>query len=518
MTYRQLEHEVDRLAHGLLRLGFVKGDRLGVWLPNCSQYLVTQLAAAKLGVILANINPAYRLAEAEYALRLVGMKGIIIQPSLRTTNYAEMLATMLPELREADSHPTKRIQSQRLPELRYVINIGAKRLPGVLQYDEDVLGDKHQKPPHVPWRLHQDDDINIQFTSGTTGSPKGVILTHTNILNNGFFVGERLRLTSHDRVCVPVPLYHCFGLVMGNIASFTHGAALIYPTEVFDPEAVLKTVEAEKCTVLHGVPTMFITELNHANFAKYDLSTLRTGIMAGSVCPLETMKEVISRMHLREVTICYGMTETSPVSFQSHTDDPLNLRVETVGRVHPHLHCKVVDEQGNTVPVGVSGELLTKGYSVMRGYWGDPAKTDEVLTWDGWMHTGDLATIDENGYCRIVGRIKDLIIRGGENISPRELEDILFEHPAVQSPSIIGVPDEFYGEQVCAWIILKDGHESTKKLEDDLRQYLRDRVAHYKVPKYILFKKDFPMTASGKIQKFIMTNMTTKELGLKGKK
>ena len=439
-TYQELHARVEAFAAGLVSLGLEQGDRLGIWSPNCAEWVIAQLATARAGIILVNVNPAYRVHELQFALERVGCKALITATSFKGGDYLAMLRSIAPEL---DRAAPGELGSAALPLLRTVIQIGGVS-PGVLAFD-DVPGRADRgslERLRARERLLQfDDPVNIQFTSGTTGAPKGATLTHHNLLNNGFFVGEAQQLTERDRVCIPVPLYHCFGMVMGNLACLTHASAMVYPSEGFDPLAVLDAIAAERCTALYGVPTMFIAELDHAEFSRFDLSSLRTGIMAGSPCPVEVMKRVVSEMHMREVTICYGMTETSPVSFQSAAADPLDRRVSTVGRVHPHVEVKIVDEQGHIVPLGVAGELCTRGYSVMPGYWDDPARTAEAIDGAGWMHTGDLATLDAEGYCNIVGRIKDMVIRGGENIYPREIEEFLHGHPAIQDVQVIGVPD-----------------------------------------------------------------------------
>ena len=502
-TYTELHAAARQLASALLNLGLVKGDRIGIWSHNNAEWVLMQLATAQVGLVLVNINPAYRTSEVEYALNKVGCKAIVSMPEFKTSDYLGMLRELAPEL--AGSAPGK-LQAQRLPELRTVIWIdvagkGADQ-PGMLRFSQlmEMGQSGDQRIGAIAATLKNTDPINIQFTSGTTGFPKGATLTHRNILNNGFFIGECMRLTPEDRLCIPVPLYHCFGMVLGNLACFTHGSTIVYPNDGFDPVTVLEAVQAEKCTGLHGVPTMFIAELDHPRFAEFDLSTLRTGIMAGSPCPIEVMKRVVRDMNLSEITIAYGMTETSPVSCQSDNETPLEKRVSTVGKVQPHLEVKVVDpESGEMVAPGVSGELCTRGYSVMHGYWGDEAKTREAIDDEQWMHTGDLATMDEEGYVNIVGRIKDMVIRGGENIYPREIEEFLYRHPKVQDVQVVGVPDVRYGEELCAWVIIKPGMEL---VEDEVRAFCKGQIAHYKVPRYIRFVDAFPMTVTGKIQKF----------------
>lgn len=514
-SYAELQIRVDQLAAGLHSLGLVAGDRLGIWAPNCWEWLATQYATAKLGVILVNINPAYRRAEIEYALNKVGCKALITIPRLKTSNYLAMLQDSAPELET--SHPGE-LAAERFPTLRSVITLGDETYAGCFRFT-DILQKGALVGPsllaEISAGLQFDDPINIQFTSGTTGAPKGATLTHHNILNNGFFVGEAIKLQSHDKVCAPVPLYHCFGMVMANLACLTHAACVVYPSETFDPLAVLQTVENEKCTALYGVPTMFITMLSHADFKRFNLSSLRTGIMAGSPCPIEVMKQVVSQMHMSEVTIAYGMTETSPVSFQSSTDEPLERRVTTVGRIHPHLEVKIIDNDGRIVSRGVKGEICTRGYSVMHGYWNDPERTADVLDHAGWMHTGDLGIIDDEGYCNIVGRIKDVVIRGGENIYPREIEEFLYKHPQIQDVQVFGVPDLKYGEELCAWVILKPDAELD---EDTLRAFCQGQIAHYKIPRYINFVESFPMTVTGKIQKFVMRDNMISTYGLTAKK
>jgi fatty-acyl-CoA synthase len=510
-TYRELKERVDAFAAGLLALGLKRGDRIGVWSPNNAEWVVTQFATAKAGLILVNINPAYRLAELEYALNKAGCVALITATQFKTSDYLAMLRELAPEL--ATASPGN-LHASRLPGLRLVITIGAENEPGAVRF-EDALGLARDAERHrlaaLAEELQFDDPINIQFTSGTTGFPKGATLSHHNILNNGFFVGQAMRFTEQDRLCIPVPLYHCFGMVLGNLACLTHGAAMVYPSEGFDPLATLTTVEAERCTALHGVPTMFIAEMDHPDFAKFNLSSLRTGIMAGSPCPIEVMKRAIERMHLSEITIAYGMTETSPVSFQCSTDDPIERRVSTVGRILPHVEAKIIDTEDRIVPRGTAGELLTRGYSVMLGYWDDEEKTREAINPAGWMRTGDLATIDAEGYCNIVGRIKDMVIRRGENVYPREIEEFLYHHPKIQDVQVIGVPDARYGEELCAWVRLRDGETATA---EEIRTFCQGQIAHYKVPRYVKFIDGFPMTVTGKIQKFLMRQQTIEELGL----
>ncbi|MFL6715531.1 MAG: AMP-binding protein [Burkholderiaceae bacterium] len=512
-TYREFHEQVNRLAAGLHKLGLSPGDRIGIWSQNCAEWVLTQFATAKAGLVMVNINPAYRRSELEYVLDKVQCSALILSPSFKSSDYIAMLQDVAPEIHHSAPGALK---SARLPHLRHVIRLGADTTPGMLNFDavlESASADDLEQMERIAATLQFDDAVNIQFTSGTTGAPKGATLTHHNILNNGFFIGEAMRLTENDRLCIPVPLYHCFGMVLGNLACVTHGAAMVYPGEGFDAKAVLDTVQSEKCTGLHGVPTMFIAILDHPDFASYDLSGLRTGIMAGSPCPIQVMTRVIEQMHMKEITIAYGMTETSPVSFQSSVDDPVDLRVSTVGRVHPHLEVKIVDAEGRIVPRGEKGELLTRGYSVMLGYWGDEEKTREAIDAARWMHTGDLAVIDDNGFCSIVGRSKDMVIRGGENIYPREVEEYLYRHPKVLDVQCVGVPDPKYGEELCACIILRPGMQADA---DEIKAFCNGQIAHYKIPRYVRFVESFPMTVTGKIQKFMLRKQVATDLGLAG--
>ena len=510
-TYRELVDRAEAFAAGLLALGLQRGERIGIWSLNNAEWVVTQFATAKAGLILVNINPSYRLHELEYALNKVACRALITATRFKSSDYIGMLNQLLPEL--AGSAPGA-LHAAKAPHLRTVIQIGGHD-PGTYAF-EAVAGlagaAERAELARVQPLLQFDDIINIQFTSGTTGNPKGASLTHHNILNNGFFVGEAMKLSERDRLCIPVPLYHCFGMVLGNLACTTHGSTMVYPGEGFDPLTVLETVAAERCTGLHGVPTMFIAELEHPEFARFDLSSLRTGIMAGSPCPIEVMRRAVDRMHLGEITICYGMTETSPVSFQSSASDPLERRVSTVGRIHPHLEVKIIDPEGRIVPRGVPGELCTRGYSVMPGYWDDEARTREAIDPARWMHTGDLATIDAEGFCNIVGRIKDVVIRGGENVYPREVEEFLYTHPAIQDVQVFGVADERYGEEICAWVKLRPGQTLS---EADIQAFCRERIAHQKIPRYVRFVDEFPMTVTGKMQKFIMRETMERELGVR---
>lgn len=510
-SWDQLEQEVDAFAGGLIKLGLGKGDRVGIWSPNRWEWLVTQYATARIGAILVNINPAYRIFELDYALNKVGCAALVTASKFKTSDYVGMLRSLAPEL---DQCAPGELRAQKLPSLRSVILMGEEPSPGMFAFAEVMEKGKivpRGRLDAATAALRPSDPINIQFTSGTTGAPKGATLTHTNIVNNGHFVTAAMNFSKEDRLCIPVPFYHCFGMVMGSLGCVSKGATMVFPGEGFDPTATLRAVEAEKCTALYGVPTMFVAMLDHPDFKSFDLSSLRTGIMAGAPCPIEVMKRVIGSMHMSEVTIAYGMTETSPVSFQSAVDDPLERRVSTVGRVHPHVEVKIVDESGKTLPTGARGELCTRGYSVMSGYWDDAERTAEAIDADGWMHTGDLATIDDEGYCNIVGRVKDMVIRGGENIYPREVEEFLYRHPKVREVQVFGVPDARYGEELCAWIVPLAGQTVT---EEEMRDYCRDQIAHYKVPRYFRFKSELPMTVTGKPQKFIMRDAMIEELDL----
>ena len=505
-TYAELKMRSDAFASGLLALGLEPGDRVGIWAPNCAEWTIAQFATAKAGLILVNINPAYRLSELEHVLRAVGCRALIAAARFKTSDYIAMIRELVPELRNGSGE----LHCARLPELRHVISIAGKH-DGCMSFDGIAERGKqagNKRLESLSASIQMDDAVNIQFTSGTTGLPKGATLSHHNLINNAFFVGEATGIEPGSRVCIPVPLYHCFGMVMGNLGCVTHAATMVYPSESFDPLKTLETVEAERRDVLYGVPTMFIAQLNHPEFARFDLNSLRRGIMAGAPCPIEVMKEVASTMHMSEITIAYGMTETSPVSFQSSRDDPLELRVSTVGRIQPHLEVKIVNREGRVVPRGEPGELCTRGYSVMLGYWNDEARTREAVDSTGWMHTGDLATLDDDGYCRIVGRIKDMVIRGGENIYPREVEEYLYGHPDIQDVQVFGVPDTKYGEELCAWIVSKAGAALD---EEGVRRFCQDRVSHYKIPRYIRFVDSFPSTVTGKVQKFAMRETMVEE-------
>ncbi len=519
-TYAQLRGKVNELAVAMLGFGVNKGDRVGIWSPNNVEWVLTQFATAKIGAILVNINPAYRVQELEYALNQSGVSLLITAKQFKTSDYHWMISELAPEIRKLPTIGRDlEIKAARVPALRRIVTLGKngeRSAPSMLPWERFLeIGTMNASEADLKAReenLDFNDPINIQYTSGTTGFPKGATLTHCGILNNSFFAGEGMKFTPRDRLCIPVPFYHCFGMVLGNLACLTHGATMVLPSDGFSAEIVLATVEEERCTALHGVPTMFIAELDHPNFKRYNLSTLRTGIMAGSPCPVEVMKKVISEMGMREITICYGMTETSPVSFQTRIDDPLELRVSTVGRAHPHVEAKVIDPlSGDTVPRGAAGELCVRGYLVMLMYWNNPTATKEAIDSEGWMHTGDLALMQENGYVNIVGRTKDMISRGGEKIFPREVEDFLYMHPKISDVQVIGVPSKKYGEEVMAWVKLKPGESATA---EELQNYCKDKIAYYKTPTYFKFTDNFPMTVTGKIQKFKMREISTKELGL----
>ncbi len=492
-TYAELDATVDSVARALLAAGIGKGDRVGLWSPNCVEWTHLQYATARTGAILVNLNPAYRAHELAFALEQSGTRLLVSARSFKSSDYVAMVE----EVRE------------RLPGLERVVWIGDPSWEEFVAASDEVPGERLTEREA---ELDPSDPINIQYTSGTTGAPKGATLSHRNILNNGFLVGEGCRFTEDDRLCIPVPFYHCFGMVMGNLGCTTHGACMVIPAPAFEAEATLRAVATERCTALYGVPTMFIAELDHPGFADFDLTSLRTGIMAGSPCPVEVMKRVITDMHMAEVTICYGMTETSPVSTQTGADDTLEQRVGTVGRVHPHVEIKILDpESGEVVARGEPGELCTKGYSVMVGYWEDSERTAEAIDGDAFMHSGDLATMDADGYVNIVGRSKDMIIRGGENVYPREIEEFLYSHPDIADVQVVGVPDDRYGEEIIAWVMLRPGATAT---EDDIREHCRDRIAHFKVPRYVKLADEFPMTVTGKVQKYKLRETAIEELGL----
>ncbi|MEM7301441.1 MAG: AMP-binding protein [Pseudomonadota bacterium] len=508
-SWSELVRKCDDLASGLLALGIGPGDRVGIWSPNRPEWLLTQFATARIGAILVNINPAYRSYELEYALNKSGCTALVLAESFKSSDYVAMLREVAPEL--SSSQPGE-LSSTRLKFLKHAIVTGESKLQGLHRFSDlmTLAGPAHRmRLDELSSNLDPDDPINIQFTSGTTGSPKGATLTHYNIVNNARFVVQTMRFSEAERLCIPVPLYHCFGMVMGVLGCAATGAAMVFPDESFDAKSTLGAVDKERCTALYGVPTMFVALLDAPEFASTDFGSLRTGCMAGAPCPIEIMKRVVGEMNMREVTIAYGMTETSPVSFQCHADDPLDKRVSTVGRIHPHVEVKIVDEQGKVAPVGERGELCTRGYSVMREYWEDDARTSEAIDAAGWMHSGDLATIDADGYCEIVGRVKDMLIRGGENIYPREVEEFLFTHPNVAEAQVFGVPDDKYGEEVCAWIVLKPGANSD---ENEIREFCRGQIAHYKIPRFVRFKTEIPMTVTGKPQKFIMRDQMMEEL------
>lgn len=511
-TYRQFKEKTEECARALMALGVKKGDRVGVWAPNCAEWTITQFATSKIGAIQVNINPSYRLHELEYALNQSGCSALVTADQFKSSLYTKMLYELAPELKDCQAGQLK---AAKVPSLRLIIRLDEEPSPGMFSWNEMLAhagAISGAELAAAQASLSFDEPINIQYTSGTTGYPKGATLSHHNILNNGYLVTEIMQFTNKDRLIIPVPLYHCFGMVMGNLGCITRGATIIYASEGFEPEAVLATVEAEKATALYGVPTMFIAELEHPNFTKYDLSSLRTGIMAGSPCPVEVMRNVGKLMHMHEVEIAYGMTETSPVSTQTRHDAPLEKRVSTVGRVLPHTEIKIIDpETGAVVPIGSTGELCTRGYCVMLGYWNDKGKTREAIDEARWMHTGDLAIMDEEGYINIVGRIKDMVIRGGENIYPREIEAFLFSHPKISDVQVIGVPDAKYGEEIMAWIKLKDGQTATL---DEIKAYCKGKIAHFKIPRYIKFTDSFPMTVTGKIRKVEMRETSILELGL----
>ena len=511
-TYRELQKELDRAAKGFIALGLKKGDRLAIWATNLAEWIIIQFATAKAGIIMVNINPAYRTHELEYALRQSEAQALLLMDRFKSSDYVQMLYEVCPEAKTAQ--PGK-IHSEKLPFLRTAVMIRGEKQPGMWSWD-DVLKMGDEVPDEILQEREEsldfDDPINIQYTSGTTGFPKGVVLTHHNILNNGYFIGERMKFTDKDRLCIPVPFYHCFGMVLSNLACMTHGAAMVLPAENFDPVSVMSAIEKERCTAVHGVPTMFIAELEHPDFSKYDFRSLRTGIMAGSPCPIEFMKKVSTLMNMREVVITYGQTEASPGITMSSTDDSLEQRVSTIGRPMPHTEMKIVDPKtGKIVSRGETGEICARGYMIMRCYYNDPVATDQCVDKDGWLHTGDLGTLDEEDYCKITGRLKDMVIRGGENIYPREIEEFLYTHPAISDVQVIGVPDKKYGEEIMAWIKLKKGASASAV---EIKAFCKGRIAHFKVPRYIKFVNDFPMTVSGKIQKFKMREESIKELGL----
>ncbi|WP_341501286.1 AMP-binding protein [Gallaecimonas sp. GXIMD4217] len=507
-SYSDYRQQVDRLAMGLLALGIEPGDRVGIWAPNCVQWCLVQFATAKIGAIMVCINPSYRSFELDFALNKVQCKALVTARGFKGSDYLAMLAELAPEL--AQCRPGE-LRAHALPHLRHVIALGDEAVAGCWRFD-DILSDSDELRQRLTLRgrqLNPDSPINIQFTSGTTGSPKGATLTHNNILNNARLVGDGMHFGPSDRLCIPVPLYHCFGMVLGNLLCVAHGATAVFPAESFDPVSTLEAVQEEGCTALHGVPTMFIAELECPQFERFDLSTLRTGIMAGSPCPVEVMHKVMARMHMQEVLIAYGQTEASPINHMTLADDPLDKRIGTVGKAGEQVEVKIVDPLGQTLPIGEQGEICSRGYNIMHGYWGDEARTREAIDEAGWLHSGDLGIMDEDGYVQVVGRIKDMIIRGGENIYPREVEEFFYSHPKIQDVQVFGVPDEKYGEQVCAWIRLKEGQQAS---EEELRTFARERITHFKIPRYIRFVEQYPMTVTGKIQKFRMREAMTQEL------
>jgi fatty-acyl-CoA synthase len=509
LSWYDLREGSNDVAAGLLALGIGRGDRVGIWAPNRAEWLYVQFGTARIGAILVNINPAYRTSELEYALNKVGCKALVMARRHKSIDYVEMLRTLAPQI-DFDE-PT--LRTAKLPQLKHVIVLDEGPLPRSAHSFAELMslaGPAHRnRLLDLSTALDPDDAINIQFTSGTTGSPKGATLSHFNVVNNARYAAKSMELAAEDRLCIPVPLYHCFGMVLGVLCCTAVGAGMVFPGESFDAEATLSAVARYKCTALHGVPTMFIAELEHPNFAGFDTSSLRTGIMAGAPCPIETMRQVIDRMHMREVTIGYGMTETSPLSFQSRTDDPIARRVATVGRIHPHVEVKIIDTSGSVARIGTSGELCTRGYGVMRGYWEDQEKTAQAIDSSGWMHSGDLATIDDQGYCTIVGRLKDMLIRGGENIYPAEIEAFLMRHSKVQSAQVFGVPDHRLGEEVCAFILLEPGQTATA---EEIRMFCQGQVSHHKIPRYVRFVSEFPMTATGKPQKYVMREQIMSEI------
>jgi fatty-acyl-CoA synthase len=514
LSWYDLKRKADELAAGLLALGLRRGNRVGIWAPNRHEWVVTQFATARIGLILVNINPAYRRSELEYALNKVGCRALVMARRYKSSDYLAMLGDIAPEIHFKGGGDV--LDSVRLPTLKHVVLLDDEPVPPRAMSYARLLalgGPAHRaRLDALTAALDPDDAINIQFTSGTTGSPKGATLTHFNIVNNARYCAKAMALGPEDRLCIPVPLYHCFGMVLGVLCAAASGAAMVFPGEGFDAADTLAAVSKHRCTALHGVPTMFSAMLDDPGFAAHDLASLRTGIMAGAPCPVETMRKVISKMHMHQVTIAYGMTETSPLSFQSGLDDPLERRVSTVGRIQPHLEVKIVDADGRIVPVGRQGELCTRGYSVMRGYWDDEARTREAIDAAGWMHTGDLATIDAEGYANIVGRVKDMLIRGGENIYPREIEEYLLRHPKVADVQVFGVPDARYGEEVCAWVIPRHGE---RVQEDEIREFCKGQIAHYKIPRHVRIVEAFPLTATGKAQKFQMREIMMHALGLK---
>ncbi|MDF1721792.1 MAG: AMP-binding protein [Minwuia sp.] len=511
-TWAELNHQVERLAAGLLSLGLYRGDRVGIWSPNRPEWLVAQFATARLGLILVNINPAYRLAELEYALNKVSCAALITAVRFKSSDYLGMLQELAPEL---DHCAPGHLQARRLPHLRSIVQIGDREQPGMFRYHTVMARGRQayrSRLSGLEARLKQTDAINIQFTSGTTGAPKGATLTHRNIVNNGYFTGRAMALTEQDRLCIPVPLYHCFGMVLGNLGAVAHGACMVFPGEAFDARQTLAVLASERCTAVHGVPTMFHAMVEDPEFSRFDLSSLRTGIMSGAPCPVSLMERVIRDMNADEITIAYGMTETAPVSFQTSVRDPVSRRVGTVGRVQPHAEVKIVDEIGRTVSIDAEGEICTRGYLVMDGYWDDPERTAEAIDAKGWMHTGDLGRFDDQGYANIIGRVKDMVIRGGENIYPAEIEEFLRRHPDIADVQVFGIPDPKYGEELCAWIVPRSGARIDLQ---DVRDFCANQIAHFKVPRHVRSVPEFPMTVTGKARKVEMRTTMMADLGLK---
>jgi fatty-acyl-CoA synthase len=508
-SYREYQQKINELAWALHGLGIGKGDRVGIWAPNCYEWALTQFASAKIGALLVCINPAYRVFELEYVLNKSGCKALVTADSFKASNYIAMLLDLAPEL--ASCSPNE-LKAEKLPLLRTLVQTGKNELPGMLRFEsllKPLSESSLTQLNAISSTLSNEDPINIQFTSGTTGSPKGATLTHRNIVNNGRDVGRAMNFSSDDKLCIPVPLYHCFGMVMGNLACITHGATAVYPNDVFDPLLTLQAVQDEQCTALHGVPTMFIAQLDHPQFQQFNLSSLRTGMLAGAPCPIEMMKRVINDMHMSEVLIAYGQTECSPVNHMTAANDPIEKRVGSVGRPGPHLEIKIVDQEGITVPVGEKGEICCRGYAVMQGYWNDSERTVETIDNEGWLHSGDLGIMDADAYVQVVGRIKDMIIRGGENVYPAEIEQFLYTHPAIQEVQVFGVPDTKYGEEICAWIQVHEGHEVDAEA---IKIFCKDKITHFKIPRYIKQVKEYPMTVTGKIQKFKMRDAMIEEL------